>query len=417
MGRKILYYDCFSGISGDMNLAALVDLGVPKEHLEAELLKLGLKGYSLRFVPDSRKSIHGTRADVELEAEHGHEHGHAHDHAHDHSHEHRSYAAIVRLIEESGLSAAVKKRAQDIFRVLARAEAKVHGRPIEDVHFHEVGAVDSIVDIVGAAICLDWLKPDLVMASTVELGGGFVKTQHGLMPVPAPATAEILSGVPVRSGAVPFETTTPTGAAILAACVERFTDDKRFTVVKTAYGVGHRDTEIPNLLRVFLGEETASVPAPGAGTAVETAADAAEVGRVLECNLDDMNSEITGYLFDRLFSVGASDVYCTPILMKKNRPAVKVSVLCPAKAEAQIADVLLRETTTFGLRRFTVEKTSLERRVRMVSTSLGEVRLKNAFLDGKPLKSKPEFEDCRRIAEERGIPLREVYETVLRETR
>jgi len=267
-----------------------------------------------------------------------------------------------------------------------------------------VGAVDSIVDIVGAAICLDWLKPDLILASTVELGGGFVKTQHGLLPVPAPATAEILSGVPVKSGAVPFETTTPTGAAILSACVDRFTDDKRFTVGKTAYGVGHRDTEIPNLLRVFLGEAASAAEAPA-------------TGRVLECNLDDMSSEITGYLFDLLLAAGASDVYCTPIFMKKNRPAVKVSVLCASEAEPRIADVLLRETTTFGLRRFSVEKTSLDREVRTVATSLGEVRLKSAFLDGRLLKSKPEYEDCRRIAEERRMPLREVYQTVLRETR
>jgi uncharacterized protein (TIGR00299 family) protein len=380
-----------------MNLAALVDLGVPKDLLATELSTLGLQGYSLHFNPDSRKGIHGTRSEVELASEHGH----------------RSYSDIVRLIEASALSPTVKKRALAIFAVIARAEAKVHNHALDEVRFHEVGAVDSIIDIVGAAICLEYLKPDVVFSSTVELGGGFVKTQHGLLPVPAPATSEILSGVPVRSGLVPFETTTPTGAAILSACVDRFTDDKRFTIVRTGYGVGRRDAEIPNLLRVFLGEET---PSPSAQE-MQRFTCPPVTDCVLECNLDDMSPEVTGYLFDRLLAYGASDVYCTPIVMKKSRPAMKLSVLCSTEAEARIVDLLLRETTTFGLRRFAVEKTTLEREERTVSTSLGQVRMKIAFFDGRPIKSKPEFEDCRRIAEERKMPLREVYDTILREAR
>jgi uncharacterized protein (TIGR00299 family) protein len=404
-----------------MNLAALVELGVPKDLLVTELGKLGLQGYSLHFTPDSRKGIQGTRVDVELAHEndhdqirtHGHERGDARERSGEHVHGHRFYSDIVSLVEASALSPAVKKRALAILAVIGKAESKVHNRPLDEVHFHEVGAVDSIVDIVGAAICLEYLNPDRVLSSTVELGGGFVETQHGLLPVPAPATAEILTGVPVRSGIVPFETTTPTGAAILSACVDRFTDDKRFTIVRTGYGVGHRDTEIPNLLRVFLGEET---PSPSAQETSQPAWTAV-TDRVLECNLDDMSPEVTGYLFDKLLACGASDVYCTPILMKKNRPAVKLSVLCPTEAEGRIADVLLRETTTFGLRRFVVEKTALKREERTVATSLGEVRMKCAFLDGRPVKSKPEFEDCRRIAEERKMPLREVYETILREAK
>jgi len=417
MGRSVLYYDCFSGISGDMNLAALVDLGVPKDLVTEELGNLGLRGYSLHFTPDSRKGIHGIRADVELAAERDRDrkHGHAHGNGHGGSdaHEHRSYADVVGLIEASSLSPEVKRRARSIFAAIAEAEAKVHACPLPDVHFHEVGAVDSIVDIVGAAICLDYLKPDVILSSTVELGGGFVKTQHGILPVPAPATVEILRGIPVTSGAAPFETTTPTGAAILRASVDRFTDDKRFTIAGTGYGVGHRDAEIPNLLRVFRGEETPSL----AEQRTSGLPDVQTADRMLECNLDDMSPEITGFLFDRLLACGAADVYCTPITMKKNRPAVMLSVLCSAATEAVIAELLLRETTSFGLRRFSVEKTSLERSQRTVSTSLGEVRVKIAYLDGRPVKSKLEYEDCRRIAEEHQLPLREVYDIILRETR
>jgi uncharacterized protein (TIGR00299 family) protein len=400
--EKILYYDCFSGISGDMNLGAMIDLGVPQELLAAELSKLGLSGWSLRFTPDSRNGIHGTRADVEL-ADAAHAHGPAHAHSHGAAHGRRAFSDIARIIESSALSPGVKKKSLAIFGVLANAEAKIHGVPVDRVEFHEVGAVDSIVDIVGAAICLECLKPDRVLCSTVELGGGWVQTAHGRLPVPAPATAEILSGVPVKSGTAGHEMTTPTGAAILAACADCFTDNKLFKIKKVGYGVGHREMEVPNLLRVFLAE---------AGGRAEGAED-----RVLECNLDDMSPELYGHVLRLLFDSGAADVWFTPIVMKKSRPAVTLSVLCAAEAEPRLAEIMLRETTTFGLRRLSVGKTALEREISTVRTSLGELRVKSAFMDGKRIKMKPEYEDCRRIAEEKGMTLRDVYDTVQKEIR
>lgn len=428
-----------------MNLGAMIDIGVPREHLAAELSKLGLSGYSLSFSQDSRNGIHGTRADVELteateggrseagaaaqagadtkRSTHTHTHGDAHEHpsdanahphgkahrhdesprAHGAAHGHRAFTDIARIIESSPLSPGVKEKSLEIFGVLAKAEAKIHGVPVDRVEFHEIGAVDSIVDIVGAAICLEYLRPGRILCSTVELGGGWVKTAHGLLPVPAPATAEILSGVPVKSGAAEHEMTTPTGAAILAACADSFTDDKSFTIKKIGYGVGHRGMEIPNLLRVFLAE---------AGGRAEGA-----VACVLECNLDDMSPELYGYVSELLFAAGAADVWFTPIVMKKSRPAVTLSVLCAAEAEPRLEELMLRETTTFGLRKLSVGKTTLEREICTVRTSLGELRVKSAFMYGKRIKTKPEYEDCRRIAEEKGMTLREVYDTVMKEIR
>jgi uncharacterized protein (TIGR00299 family) protein len=402
MAERILYYDCFSGISGDMNLGAMIDLGVPEDHLGARLSRLGLSGYSLRFSADSRGGIHGTRADVELTEARPHSHGHdgpAGSHGADRRH--RAFSDIRRIIESSALQEGVKEMSLAIFGILAKAEAKIHGVPVEKVEFHEVGALDSIVDIVGAAICLEYLKPDRVLCSTVELGSGWVESAHGKLPVPAPATAEILSGFPVKSEVAGLEMTTPTGAAILAASADSFTDDKRFRIMKTAYGVGHRETAVPNLLRVFLAETAG----PGEGGEE----------RILECNIDDMSPELYGNVSELLFAAGAADVWFTPIVMKKTRPAVTMSVLCSAEAEPGLAEIILRETTTFGLRRLAVGKTALERETTTVRTSLGELRVKAAFLGGKRIKMKPEYEDCRRIARERGMALREVYDTVRKE--
>jgi pyridinium-3,5-bisthiocarboxylic acid mononucleotide nickel chelatase len=391
MGERVLYYDCFAGISGDMNLGALVDAGVPPEHVIGELARLNLHGYTLRFSRGTRNGIQGTRADVVL----------SQDRPHDHHHEHRSYADIVLLIEASPLDARVKKRALAIFAVLAAAEAKVHGRPLEDVRFHEVGAVDSIVDIVGTAICLEHLRPDSIECGTVELGSGFITCAHGRLPVPAPATAELLTGVPVRSGAAPFEMTTPTGAAVLKANVDCFGQAMDFIVKRVAYGIGHKDAEVPNLLRVFFGER------PAAGEESEAA--------LLECNIDDMSPELYGHVSDLLFAAGAADVTFTPIVMKKTRPAVMLSVLCAVEAVQRLSDLLLLETSTFGIRRTSVRKTALVRETRAVLTSLGEVRVKTAFMNGKSVKKKLEYEDCRRIAEEKSLPLRAVFDALLRE--
>lgn len=267
---KILYYDCFAGISGDMNLGAMIDLGVNKEYLLKELSKLNISDeYEIKIKKDIKKGIQGTKVDVILKHEHNHNHSEEHNeencnhihkddidsHEHHHEHVHRNLKDIEDIINSSTLSDNVKKLSLNMFMKVAKGESKVHGKPLDEVHFHEVGATDSIVDIVGASICFDYLKVDKIMASTVELGGGFVKCAHGLIPVPAPATVEILKGIPVKSGAVSFETTTPTGAAILSANVDEFTDIKELLIDKVGYGIGQRDVEIPNVLRVYLGEK------------------------------------------------------------------------------------------------------------------------------------------------------------------
>jgi uncharacterized protein (TIGR00299 family) protein len=444
---RILYYDCFSGISGDMNLGALIDLGVPKEYLINELLKLNVSGYKIEVSEDNRKGITGTKVKVRLESEehehhehgyhehehhhghnheenhhehghhhhsdyHIHDHNHKHNHSNDHHHEHRNLKAVEDIIDNSSLSDRVKKLSKKMFLKVAEAEAKIHGKPLMEVHFHEVGALDSIVDIIGSAICLDYLNVDRIMAASVELGGGFVKCAHGLFPVPAPATAEILKGVPVKLGAVPFETTTPTGAAILAATVNEFTNKKEFAISKVAYGIGHRDTEIPNVLRVYLGEINEGFAAGEA--AVETSDKAYEKAYMIECNIDDMNPELYDYVMEKSFMIGAMDVFMTPIIMKKGRPAIKLSVLCNESIEAQITETLLRETTTLGVRKYLVEKTMLAREFSKVTTNYGEVRVKNSILNGEKIKCKPEYDDCRNIAKEKNVPLNEVYEEVYR---
>jgi hypothetical protein len=427
MPERILYYDCSAGISGDMHLGAMVDLGVPADHLTRELGKLGLSGWKLQFTRDARKGIGGTRADVILDddehehhdsAPHSHPHAHtpgAHSHTHSHeahTHEHRAHRDIVAMIERSSLAPGAKRRALAIFAHLAQAEAKIHGVSVDDVAFHEVGAVDSIIDIVGAAIAIDWLKPDRVYVSAVELGGGFVKCAHGRLSVPAPATAELLRSAPVRLGAAPFETTTPTGAAILIASADGFTNTMDFAIERVGYGIGHKDGPIPNLLRVFLATRaTAPTPATAAPT---TSAGATAI--VLECNLDDMTGETAGYVLERLLAAGAGDAWITPILVKKSRPAMTLSALCAPEREAALTEIFLRETTTLGLRRREVGKLTLERTTEEIATSFGPVRVKTGWLDGRRLKSKPEHDDLRRIATERGLPLLDVEHAVRLET-
>lgn len=386
---KVLYYDCFSGISGDMNLGAMIDLGVDSDFLIDELEKLNIEDeYKLEIYKDSRKGITGTKVDVVLISESHHHHGE------------RNLESIENLINSSELNENVKKTSLEIFGKIALAEAKVHGKDIYEVHFHEVGAVDSIIDIVGAAICLDYLNVAKIMCSSIELGGGFVRCAHGLIPVPAPATMEILTGAPVKSGAVPFETATPTGAAILAAVVDEFTDNKSFIIKKVAYGIGGRDTEIPNVLRVILGEihEQKNINIEELSS--------------LETNIDDMNPELYEYIMDKVFEAGALDVYLTPIIMKKTRPAVTLNVLCRVSDEYNIKAVIFKETSTIGLRKYSVDRESLEREFEKVKIKYGEVTIKNSYFQGIKVKSKPEFEDCKRIALEKDIPIKNVYEEI-----
>ncbi|WP_027190257.1 nickel pincer cofactor biosynthesis protein LarC [Fundidesulfovibrio putealis] len=468
---KILYYDCFAGISGDMNLAAMIDLGVEPEYLRAELGRLGLDHeFELRVSQSSRSDIHGTQVEVVLKngkahqhgqalahageghghhhahdgnregSSHGHghdhgepHHGHHHDHSgshaahgshHGHDHEdtphgqhhenehahdaaphahhghaaHRNLADIEAIIMGSTLSDAVKQTSLAIFLKVAQAEAKVHGKALREVHFHEVGATDSIVDIVGAAICYHRLGVDAVWASPVELGAGFVRCAHGLIPVPAPATVEILQGVPTTRGAVNHEATTPTGAAILAALADQFTATPALISEKTAYGVGHREVAIPNVLRVQLARPAHS----GCGASVQAA-------RLLQCNIDDMTGEMLGVAMDVLMENGAMDVHFTPIVMKKNRPATCVSLLCSAADEERFKDLLFRHTTTLGVKSIPIDKTVLEISFERLDTPLGPVTMKNAIRDGKVIRSKPELEDCRELARKHGLPLGDVY--------
>jgi len=401
---KVLYYDCFCGISGDMNLGALIDLGVDKEYIIKQLSKLKLDSeYKIKIEKTTKKGISGTKVDVNL----SHHHHHHNDDHHHHGQQgsHRNLTDIEKIINDSNLSERVKTISLNMFMKVAEAEAKVHGKSLYEVHFHEVGATDSIIDFVGAAVCLDYLKVDRIMASSVQVGGGFVKCAHGIIPVPAPATVEILLGIPVKSGLVPFETTTPTGAAILAANVEVFTDKIDFSVEKVGYGIGHRELEIPNVLRVYLGS-------------IEKDEDKSEDGGereeqyILETNIDDMNPEIFSYIEEKLFERGALDVFKTAIYMKKSRSAIKLSVLVKAKQENDVLDVIFRETTVLGIRKFKVEKIMLRRDFIQIKTMYGDVTVKNAYYQGKLVKYKPEYEDCKKIAKENNIPIAKVYREV-----
>lgn len=390
---KVLYYDCFSGISGDMNLGALVNLGVDSAYLVEELSKLQISSeYEISVKQSQKNGISGTKVDVILK----HEGNDLQEN--DCRYHSRNLMDIDTIINRSGLDDKVKRSSLNMFRKIAEAEAKVHGKPIEQVHFHEVGAVDSIIDLVGAAIALNALNVDKILASPVQVGGGFVKCAHGLLPVPAPATVEILKGIPIKSGIVPFETTTPTGAAILACNVEKFTEKMDFKIVRTGYGLGNRDLEIPNVLRVYLGE-------------TQDTAERTEQ-YLLETNIDDMNPEFYGYVEELLFNAGALDVFKTPIIMKKGRPAIKLSVLVSVEKEKSVSEIIWRETTSIGFRKFKVDKIMLHRELVTVNTKFGDVKIKISSYMGEPVKYKAEYEDCRKIAGENHIPLAAVYREV-----
>ena len=333
---KIISYDCFSGISGDMNLGAMIDLGVDKTYLVNELNKLNLKGWELIVQKDQRHGITGTKVTVKQTR---------------HEHAHRHLSDIEKIINDSTLDNNTKELSKKIFMKIAVAEAKVHGISLDHVHFHEVGAVDSIIDVVGAAICYNALNVDGVHVSTVELGGGFVKCDHGKLPVPAPATAEIIKGLPVKKGGVDFEATTPTGAAILAALGTDFSSDLPMKIEKTAYGVGQKDNrDVPNLLRVFLGETI---------TNNTSGHDAVQ----LECNIDDMNPEFFEYISERLFKAGASDVFFTNIIMKKGRPGIVLNVICETESADILKNIIFTESTSLGIRTFPFRKDTLGKKV------------------------------------------------------
>lgn len=403
-----------------MNLAAMIDLGVPVDFLLSELKKLNIDGYRIESKKDLKMGISGTLVDVILNdasssnfinlqpdvssiSVHKHQHEQSHKQnknlVQTQQHEHRSYKNIKNLITNSALTDEVKKTSIAIFEKVAIAEAKIHNKSVDTVHFHEVGAIDSIVDIVGAAICYHYLKPDKVLCSTVELGGGFVKCAHGVFPVPAPATAEILKDIPVKLGTVQVETTTPTGAAILATLVDTFTDSPELKIIKTSYGLGHRNMEIPNVLRVHLSEMSREINT--------------ETAIILECNIDDMPPEHYEYLIDKLFEEGAHDVFLTPIVMKKSRPATKISVLCSVEEKAKFEQILFTESSTLGIRSYEVSKKMLGRQIKTVNTRFGKIDVKVALLGDRELKVKPEYEQCKAAAKKFNLPLRKIIDEVI----
>jgi uncharacterized protein (TIGR00299 family) protein len=379
-----------------MNLGAMLDLGVDQEYLLKELGNLPVDSYKIKVYKDRRGGITGTKVDVIVLSQKKT--------ATRSAQKKSTFHDIARMIKGSNLSANVKKISLDIFTRLARAEGKIHGHKIDDVHFHEVGAIDSIVDIVGAAICLDYLKVDKVLSSPIQVGSGIIHCSHGTLPVPAPATAEILQGIPMKTGLVPFEATTPTGAAIIASTATSFTDRIDFTPQKIGYGLGSKDSPVPNVLRLFLGEisdNTAKADEPQTGEAL-----------MIECNIDDMNPELYDALMERLFSAGAHDVFFTPIIMKKSRPAVIVSVLCDAGKQKAIEEIFWLNSSTFGLRSYKVTKSMLRREIVKVKTRHGEITVKNGYLKGRKIKSKPEYEDCKRLAKENGVSIQDIYESI-----
>ncbi len=420
---KIAYLDCFSGISGDMTLGAMVDAGVDPEALKAELSKLKLDAeFTLSFEKAAKHHITGTRAVVrttESEQEdanrssestgraeaHTHSHHHARETHHHSHHEHppgRHLSDIFAILEGSDLESPIVDQAKRIFDRLAEAEAKVHNIPKDRIHLHEVSGIDSIVDIVGSVIGLNLLEIEELHASPLALGSGFVRCAHGLMPVPVPGTMELLKGVSVRQTQIRKELVTPTGAAIVTTLARGFGAMPEMVINQVGYGAGTRDLEEqPNLLRICLGEKK------------ESGLESDQV-YLIETNLDDMSPEIAGYLTETLFKKGALDVFLTPILMKKGRPATKLSLLAAPDLREDLIKVVLRETTTFGVRCQIVQRSKLSRDFIQVRTRWGTVRAKRGYMDGEPIKAVPEYEDCKRIAEEHGVAFRQVYEEVMR---
>ena len=383
---KIAYFDCFAGISGDMTLGALIGAGADPDRLRDGLAALGMEGYRIEVGRRIAGYIEATDVRVTLDEPH---HGH-----------HRHLGEILEMIRGASLSDPVMQTAERIFRRLAAAEGRVHGCSQEKVRFHEVGAVDAIVDIVGTAICLEMLGSPKVVSSPMPTFHGYVKGSHGIFPLPAPATAEILRGVPWRKLDIEGELVTPTGAAIIAEIASGFGPLSAMTIESIGYGAGKSDFGIPNVLRVMIGEESVASPGSGCVTVIET-------------NIDDLNPEFYETAMERLFAAGALDVYMSSIQMKKNRPGTLLSVICDSELAESIAAVVLAETSTFGVRISRWERICLDRRWEEVVTEFGAVRIKIGQRNGREIQASPEYEDCKRAATEHGVAIRRVYESAL----
>jgi uncharacterized protein (TIGR00299 family) protein len=390
---RLLYLDCFAGISGDMFLGALLDLGVSEDALRAELSKLELPGYQISSRRMVKQNISATKFDVIEE--------HPPSPRFRKTGEHRGYSEIVATIEKSRLSSAVKDRAGRVFRRIGEAEAKIHGIPLEEVHFHEIGAVDSIVDIVGACIAVEALGVDEFQASPPRLGSGFVETAHGRFPVPAPATLELLKGIPVQSSSDPVELVTPTGAALLAEFCTRFGSMPAMSIEKIGYGAGSRDLEkAPNVLRAVLGVASA---------ASTRSADETDAVAVIETNIDDMNPQLYGDVMERLLAAGVLDVFLTPVQMKKNRPGTLLTVLCERNGVDALTELILTHTTSFGVRVHEAQRRKLAREIVTVKTRFGEIEVKIGRLGGKIVARSPEFESCQQAAARFNISVKDAY--------
>ena len=381
---KTLYFDCFAGASGDMILGAMVAGGVDPSVLSEELSRLNVAGFSVNFETVTRSGLSATYARVETTDEH----------------KHRHLSDIKHIIESSSVSDAAKKLSIEIFTRLAEAEAKVHNEPVEHVHFHEVGALDAIVDIVGAAICFDLLKIDRFVCSPLHVGSGTIQMAHGRFPVPPPAVAELLKGVPFYSTDIAGELLTPTGAAIITTVCKEFGPIPQMTTEAIGYGAGTRQyKDFPNVLRVLIGE-----------TKTDAAAD--ERLCMIETNIDDMSPQLLGHIMDRAFELGALDCYFTPVQMKKNRPGVLLSVLCARDRKELLTNLLFTETTTLGVRSYEVERRALRRSFTQVETVYGPIGVKVAHLNGHVVNEMPEFEDVRAAATKAGVPLKVVEDAV-----
>ncbi len=391
---KIAYFDPFSGASGDMILGALVDAGVSTRTLRGELRKLPLDGFSISARRVQRGSLAASKVTVRAKpAGHGHHHHHPH----------RRLPDILHIIDRAGLPDGDKARASAVFRRLAAAEAAVHGCGLDEIHFHEVGAVDAIVDIVGAVVGLRLLGVERVESGPLRTGTGFVDCAHGRLPLPAPATAALLEGVPSVGTEVEGELTTPTGAALLTTLAEAFGPRPPMAVEAVGYGAGDAERESPpNLLRLFVGEAVEAEPGDEADQVV-----------VLEANLDDLSPEIAGHVVERLFDAGVRDAFLSPVQMKKCRPGFLLTVLVDPVAAAATEELILTETTSFGVRRTLATRRKLRREWAKVRTKHGTARIKLGYLGDRLVQAAPEYEDCRGIANRRGLPLKTVYEAAL----
>ena len=381
---RAAYFDCYSGISGDMILGALVDLGVSPGKIRKALKTLDLNGYKLQTSKVQRGLISGTKAHVKIEKV-----SHSH-------HRARKYSDIKKLLANSDLSSTSKKNAMEVFRRIAEVEAAVHKTTIEKIHFHEVGAVDSIVDIVGGVVAIESLKLDRIYSSPLNVGEGFVECAHGYLPVPAPATLKLLKGIPTFSSGIKRELTTPTGAAMIGFYADQFGSLPAMKIIDDGYGAGdHIIPTMPNMLRVILG-------------AVDEESDEDLV--LIETNIDDMNPELYEAAMDSLFKAGALDVYLSPIIMKKSRPASKISVLSTERSRDIMTQVLLQETSSFGVRYYKVARTVLEREIKTVKTSYGPIKIKIGKLNGITLQASPEYEDCKKTSKIKKVPVKNIYD-------